>query len=415
MPRETSGKVVVDLLGLLWAAALFAGTDPTPAEIVAGWQALAGSTFGKVVYWESNEIRVMNLTTGTYTTVLTGVTRSASETAVGAYPQWSPDGTRILFYCPNGYGSQHWKMYKVVNENGTNLKTVSETPPWTYGCCSWYDNNSVVVQDDAPEYIVKVTIDASNNPGARQALVNFAPYGGTGREWISASGNFVAWTDWGANGSAGNRSLVRNFITGQEMEVAPRTDDACTIRLKEDGSGTCVYCHNSHFDAETRSFAVGIAPAGTLIDDNVLRPNSIKFEMPNWANNPDYMCVMDDRQYSDPAVQKSYIIKLHNDADTGEFLFLGYGMWGADLWVDSTPPDTEAPTVSVTKAVLAGTVSDSPNSPPATVSVAGVDYDSSTGNWISGDVTFTKGVNIPVIATDASYNTRTVNVNINWP
>jgi len=76
--------------------------------------------------------------------------------------------------------------------------------------------------------------------------------------------------------------------------------------------------------------------------------------------------------------------------------------------------DGEAPTVTVSKAVLYGTVSDGV-SPLIQMTVNGVSLGNLTGAWTSQEVTLNvlpASTTIPVVGTDASSNARTVNVTV---
>jgi hypothetical protein len=313
---------------LLFAGPVRAGQapDPTPEQIVTEWRALAGNLAGKVVYWKSNEIRVMDLTTGAVTTVAANLPRS-TEAAVGPYPVWSPDGKRILYYTHT-----QGKQFRVMNADGSNMKVVSQGGPWTYGTCSWWDKDWVVVQENAPNYIVRTRLDEQNNVVESVTVVDFPPYGGRGREWVSMSGDYVAWTDWGANEKGLNRSLVRNWKTGAETEACPRTEDVCSIALKTDGSGTSIYCHNDHHHVEMKNFAGQIIGTLSVIDGE-------RVEMLRWSNHPDFLCHQGSRVIKDPEKGRAWIRKLADDKDTGKYIFLGNGVWGPDVWVQMPQPE----------------------------------------------------------------------------
>lgn len=84
--------------------------------------------------------------------------------------------------------------------------------------------------------------------------------------------------------------------------------------------------------------------------------------------------------------------------------------------ISGTPEsgDTTPPTLSVSEAMLSGTVSDLVASPPEIlVTVAGTVVDASTGNWTSDFITLTgNSTDIDVTATDYSSNVATVTVNV---
>jgi len=75
-------------------------------------------------------------------------------------------------------------------------------------------------------------------------------------------------------------------------------------------------------------------------------------------------------------------------------------------------PDLTPPVVTLSACDLTGTCTDA--NPPAVITVGGTDVPLSGVNWSRTSVPFTKGVDIPISATDVSGNTRVVNVNINW-
>ena len=311
---------------LAWNSLAFGADDPTPAQIVSGWKSLAGDIEAKVVYWKANAIWTMDLSTGKATEVFTGVRRAPGETAMGPYPVYSPDGKRILFFDPGPP-----RQYKVMNADGSNVQTVMSGTPWTYGTCSWWTssktNDWVVVPADGPGYsiIKKIRIDVNNAPRESATVVDFKAYGGKGREWISMSGDYVAWTDWGANERGLNRCVVRNWKTGKEHEVSPREKDACSIVLKPDGSGTSLYCPNWHGEAAAQTF-----DGKPLFHWGPVEGNGL-IEMLRWSNHSNFICHMDNRQLKDPSKQRSWIRKSTDDGKP--FLFLGNGVWGPDLWV----------------------------------------------------------------------------------
>jgi len=79
-------------------------------------------------------------------------------------------------------------------------------------------------------------------------------------------------------------------------------------------------------------------------------------------------------------------------------------------------PDSDPPTVTVSSAVLAGNVSDAPEAAPPKIIVGGTEVDVSSGNWTSPDIAVSSGDNdILIECTDASSNTRQVNVRITLP
>ncbi len=66
------GKCSLTLFGFLLVThgtTALAQNDPTPQEIRDGWAALSGGIAGKVVYWEADKIRILDLTTGTNTAI----------------------------------------------------------------------------------------------------------------------------------------------------------------------------------------------------------------------------------------------------------------------------------------------------------------------------------------------------------
>ena len=321
------------------------GEDPTPAEISATWKSMSGGLDAKAVFWKPNGIWTMDLKTGRSTQILDGLRRKRGETAMGPYPVWSPDAKRIVFFDPGPP-----RRYKVMNADGSNVKTIYSGSPWTYGTCSWWTasgtNDWVIVQADGPGYSVlkRIRVDANNNPVETVPVVDFKAYGGKGREWISMSGDYVAWTDWGAN-PGGNRCVIRNWKTGKEHEVCPRSKDACSVVLKPDGSGTCLYCPGWHGRGAAQTF-----DGKTLFDWRPLGGGLI--EMLRWSNHSDFICVMDNRQKRDPRTQRTWIRKANKSGKP--FLFLGYGIWSADLHVESgrakaEPAPRKSPTVRATR------------------------------------------------------------------
>jgi len=349
---------VVSLVAL-WHGVALAGTDPTPATIVDDWNAMSGGMPAKVVYWCSDNggICVMDLATGAVTTILTQLDMGggtwkavAQSNSWGPFPCWSPDGTRIYFFNQDNDWS-HW----VMNADGSNPKRVGAIDDGGYWFASWYDNDSVVYNDSstANSEIVKVTIDALNNPVGTTVLIPDAPYGGIGRSYVTASGTYVAWTDGSANvpTGGGHRSVVRNFNgsappSQDEMEVIARDDDACNICIKPDGSGTAVYCHATHLNATAKTYQDGINPATDLFVWTAVQGE--QFHWLRWSQHPDYICYNDDRTLA-LANQRAYIRK----APAGtEWMFLGYGIWGPDLWVDTTKyPPTCSISASATDVV----------------------------------------------------------------
>ncbi len=133
--------------------------------------------------------------------------------------------------------------------------------------------------------------------------------------------------------------MVRNFNgpappNQDEMEVIARDDDACDISIKRDGSGTAVYCHANHGNATAKTYQDGENPSTDLF---VWAPaQGEQFHWLRWSQHPDYICYNDDRARS-LTNQRAYIRKVPDGTD---WMFLGYGIWGPDVWVDTTPPDT---------------------------------------------------------------------------
>ena len=408
---------------VLWSASLFAvGVDPTPTELVDGWKALNGGSSipAKVVYWHNkhNGICVLDLSTGVDTTIRTTLDMNMGtppadnrpieqSNSFGPFPCWSPDGNRIYFFNRNN----DWANW-VMNADGSNPKRVMAVDAGGYWLCSWYDNNSVVYNAASTpnNNIVKVTINATNDPVSSTNLMTIAPYGGSGRSYVTASGNYLAYTDGDANvpTGGGHRSLVRNFVSGQEMEVIARNDDACDICIKQDGSGTAVYCHAMHDNATCKSYLTGINPSTTLWTWAPIQTGQVHFL--RWSQDPNFICHIDNRALA-LVDQKAWIRKVVPAGDQN--LFLGYGIWGPDVWVGN--PDVTAPTVVVDKAKLYGTVYDAVSTPAEVLVNGTVHCTVTSGNWSTPDITFTSGVNIPVQASDASGNSRTVNVNITVP
>jgi hypothetical protein len=96
---------------------------------------------------------------------------------------------------------------------------------------------------------------------------------------------------------------------------------------------------------------------------------------------------------------------------TKEFATPGYAPQLTIIYEGGTP-DTDAPVVTVSKAILKGTVSDN-SLGLVQMTVAGVSLGTLTGAWTSQEVTLNAlpaSTTIPVIGTDASDNARTVNV-----
>jgi len=411
---------------VLFASGAYAGgVNPTPAELVAAWNAMSGGLPAKVVYWRDVDgtddgrgaICVLDLTTGQQTVVRSqldmggGNWKTLQQNAgagggPGPHPCWSPDGTRIYFFnIDNDWG--HW----VMNADGSNPKRVSST--WDdggYWFASWYDNNSVVYNDIATNpsviggEIVRITLDANNNPVLRTVLIGDSAYGGEGRSYITAAGTYVAWTDGSANSPFGgmHRSVVRNFNgplppNQQEMEVIARDDDACDICIKPDGSGTAVYNHANHLNATAKTYQAGINPPTTLFVWSPVEGEEIHFL--RWSQHPDYICYMDRRNLA-WANQRSYIRKATAaDGWAGtQWMFLGYGIWGADVWVDATGPDTEPPDVTLESVVIAGTVTDDMDD-TATVTINGADVPVTGNDFLSEQVLSSSPEGVPVVWT----------------
>ena len=333
------------LVALLWCTGARAGSDPTPATIVANWNTLSGGVSAKVVYWEAATIRIMNLNTGAVTDVIARPD-DYSELSACAYPVWSPDGTKICYFVGNP--RQFW----VVNEDGSDPTMIVGGVDWDYGANSWWSSNGgqgdwIVAQKD--NMISRYQVNANNSPGSVVDIYN--PGGGV--DWLSMSGDYIGFTLWGGHGAAGNASIVRNWKTSAELDTVPTDEDACSMNIKQDGSGTNICCHDSHFNAEVRNFG------GTLLDTWATLGGG-KIEMMRWSNHPDYICNNDFRQLP-RADQRAWIRKLASDVDTGQYLFLGYGMWGPDVYVDpNNPPVATAQSVSTDEDValsitLAGT------------------------------------------------------------
>ncbi len=353
-------KLRVGRLGLLalvisaWSRLAYGGADPTPAEIAAGWKRISGGLQARAVYWKANAIWTLDLLTGRAAKVLEGVRRVRGESAVGPYPVWSPDAKRIVFFDPGPP-----RQYKVMNADGSNVKTILSSTPWTYGPCSWWSasetNDWVAVLADGPGYkvIKRIRVGPDNSPGEVVTVVGSAPYGGKGREWISMSGDYVAWTDWGANARGQNRCVVRNWKTGKELEVVPRAKDACSIVLKPDGSGTSLYCPNWHGEGAAKAFDGKLLFHWTPVDGKGL------IEMLRWSNHSDFICHMDNRQMRNPTTQRTWIRKATRNGKP--FLFLGYGIWGADLWVNTGPaPEPKRAGAPPKRAVVAKPPAPSP-------------------------------------------------------
>ena len=323
-------KTGLSLAVLAQSCLAFAGTDPTPAEIAAGWKAISGGLDARAVYWKANGIWTLDLKTGRAVKVLPGVRRARGENAMGPYPVWSPDAKRIVFFDPGPP-----RKYRVMNADGSNVKTIYSGTPWTYGPCSWWSasgtNDWVAVLADGPGHTVikRIRVGADNSPGQAVTVVGFKAYGGKGREWISMSGDYVAWTDWGANERGQNRCVVRNWKTGKELEVVPRAKDACSIVLKPDGSGTSLYCPNWHGEGAAKAFDGKLLFHWSPVDGKGM------IEMLRWSNHSDFICHMDNRQMRNPAGQRTWIRKATKNGKP--FLFLGWGIWGADLWVNPGP------------------------------------------------------------------------------
>ena len=77
-------------------------------------------------------------------------------------------------------------------------------------------------------------------------------------------------------------------------------------------------------------------------------------------------------------------------------------------------PDTEAPTVTIAQAVLTGTVYDAVSTPAEVVVNGTIHCTVSGGGWSTPDFNITDAATIPIVAADASGNSRTVNVVISW-
>jgi hypothetical protein len=188
------------------------------------------------------------------------------------------------------------------------------------------------------------------------------------------------------------------------MEVIARNDDACDICIKQDGSGTAVYCHAMHTNATCKSFQIGINPSTTLWTWAPLLGGEV--HMLRWSQDPNFITHIDDRELA-LADQRAWIRKVVPAGDQN--LFLGYGIWGPDVCL----PDETPPTVTVNKAVITGTVTDTKTVPVEVLVNGSTSCPVGSGNkWTTPDITFTSGVNITVQASDASANTRTVYVNI---
>lgn len=398
---------------LFFFAGVLSAANPTPAQIVADWSDMSGGVPGKVVYWRSgpNGICVMDLTTGTETVIRTqldmgggNIKNILQSTSWGPFPCWSPDGTRIYFFNQDNDWC-HW----VMNADGSNPKRIGQIDDGGYWLCSWYDNESVVYNDTstANNEIVRIRIDASNDPIERIVLIADPPYGGSGRSYISAAGTYAAWTDGDANvpSGGGHRSVVRNFNgplppSQDEMEVIARDDDACDICINPDGSGSAVYCHATHFNATAKSYQDGINPSTEIFTWTAVQGE--QFHWLRWSQHPDYVCYNDDRTLA-LGSQRAYIRK----APAGtQWMFLGNGIWGPDVWVgDGIPPEA-----TVESVVINGDASDASGS--VVVQIDGSDVPLTAGSFSSEQILSSLPDTFTITATDASSNVTTIQLSV---
>ena len=337
MPRINGGCWFFGLVAMLWAGRAPAGADPTPAEIVAGWKAMSGGLEGKVVYWDGSAIKVLDLGTGTRTSLLS-VPNEYGEPSMTPYPVWSPDGTKISYH-----RVKPSRSFWVMNADGSNPRKVVSGINWDYGAHSWWTSNGgagdwIVAQKG--QKIVRVQVNADNTPGSTVKVLDTAK----NVDWLSMSGDYVGFTEWGGHGKAGNKCVAINWKTGQENDTVPRTDDACSMHLKPDGSGTSVFCHGSHWNCTFQTFD------GKTFAKWKPLPGGI-IEMLRWSNHPDFICHMDNRQKRNRAKQRAWIRKVNSNGRP--HLFLGYGMWGPDLRVKMRRAPKPKPAKAAPKKPLA--------------------------------------------------------------
>ncbi|MDD5675512.1 MAG: FN3 associated domain-containing protein [Chitinivibrionales bacterium] len=286
--------------------------DPTPQQVVSGWATFSGNKAGKVLFGRTNKVWVLDLKTGLANSVADFPVYNSNWGASASY-RFSPGGTRIA--CQNN------NTLIVMNADGSNQKTIWQgSIAWDLIVADW-DGDSAVAYSTFDK-VVRTQIHPDNSAGTTQILVT-NPAGGIGFCSVCKSGDYVCYIDIAANQASGgyHRPMVRNVRTNAVIELVARNSDGCQLRLKPDGSGTSIFCEQTHATPATiKNFSnVKIdnlsIPPGAAVEDYGFR----------WTYDANFLIHLSDNGV--------YIRKM----DAGkEYFFIGSNMMWPDLWEGDT-------------------------------------------------------------------------------
>jgi hypothetical protein len=295
--------------------------NPTPEELVKNWATLSDNKEGKIVYMShdtsKSDITVINLSTG-IPQKIAEFPPANTVYGISGSVMWSPDGKRITM--------QNNLEVRVMNADGSNMKTIVVTQLEGDLIGNGWNGNDKVVYSIG-DSILCTEISAQNEPIATEALVS-APPGGYTYSSVTMSGDYLAYIDnmgnWIPLNVGGHRPLVLNVKTGVLTDIVPRTSDGCQLRIKPDGSGTVMFCEQTHYrPATVKNIAGVVIDSIPIINDPV---GNVCIQHMRWSSDTGFVTVMGCAR--EPLY--AWIIRMSDK----KWMYLGDAPYHPDLWIN---------------------------------------------------------------------------------